>query len=162
MALDARSWKTSKNTTSWIRNGDLLITTLGGSPHMGLTLSLTYGSLVWQGYNSFRVLFWWDPIKWPVQLGNYLNVHILQYLSINLNCWGRWFFMYNTFIINEQVVCCKIDIPCDYLPHLAKSSWLSNQGQTLAHFKKHLKRESRWFITMRLNLKAISKLHNTK
>ena len=29
-------------------------------------------------------------------------------------------------------------MPFDYPPHFANSNWLSDQGQSLAHFKNHL------------------------
>ena len=36
----------------------------------------------------------------------------------------------------------KIAMPYEYPPHVANSSWLSNQGRTWAHFKNHLYRQS--------------------
>ena len=54
--------------------------------------------------------------------------------------------MYHVFIINRQVVGQKSDMPYDYLPHMTNSSWLTDQGQTLAHFKNHLKR--RFLLTL--------------
>jgi hypothetical protein len=48
--------------------------------------------------------------------------------------------MYHIFIINQQVVGWKSVMPFDYHPHMANSSWLLKRGQTLAHFKNHLKR----------------------
>ena len=47
--------------------------------------------------------------------------------------------MYHMVIINQRVACHKGVMPYDYPPHMANSSWLIDQGQTLAHFKSHLK-----------------------
>jgi len=38
----------------------------------------------------------------------------------------------------KQAACCKNDLPYYYLTHVVNSNWLSNQGQTLAHFKDSL------------------------
>ena len=47
-------------------------------------------------------------------------------------------FKYHMCIINQQVVGHKSATPRNYPPHWANSSWLPNQGQTLAHSKNHL------------------------
>jgi hypothetical protein len=47
--------------------------------------------------------------------------------------------MYRMFIMNQRVVCRKDVMPYDYPPHMGNSSWLIDQGQTLAHFKSYLK-----------------------
>ena len=48
--------------------------------------------------------------------------------------------MYYVFIQNQQVVGWKSVVLYDYPPHVGNSSWSSDWGQTLAHFKNHPKR----------------------
>ena len=48
--------------------------------------------------------------------------------------------MYHMFLINQQAASHKSDMPHGYPSHMANSSWLSNQGETLAHFQKPLEK----------------------
>ena len=68
--------------------------------------------------------------------------------------------MYLMLIINEQAVCRKSAMSYDYPPQMGNSSWLSDRGQTLAHFKNHLKRQNQSFIAMWFSHKTTSKIHS--
>lgn len=97
--------------------------------NIGLTLGVTYGNHVPQGYNCLGVLSCSQPTRKPIQLGHCL---IMYYLSIHLKRLGLAIFMCHMFIINQQVEWLMSVVTCIYPPHLGNYSQLSNQGQTLA------------------------------
>ena len=51
---------------------------------MGSTISVTYGNHTWQGYDCLGTKSTRNAINWPVQLDNFLIVHIWLYFSITL------------------------------------------------------------------------------
>jgi hypothetical protein len=75
----------------------------------------------------------WDAKKimnWTISLGR------REYFEMI----GLVIFRYHIFIKDQQVVGRKSAMPYDYPSHVASSSWLFDQGQTLAHNQNHLKK----------------------
>ena len=76
---------------------------------LGPTLSVIYGNHVQQGYDCLGIIYARQAIKRPIQLGDFLLVHIWLYLSITLIGWVESF----SCTICQQVACHKSVMPYD-------------------------------------------------